>query len=272
MLTATWDAVFTLTAAAPTWTPPPLPTATDFPLEVVQAEMWGIPSFRAADGAFVLGSPDAPTTLVVFSDWACPHCQNLAPVIEEFIASDVASGAVNLEHRTMITAGGNATRAAARLAECVEQQRPGAFWSAYPALFGIAQLEPNVYNNPATLADALGTTIGLDDKALLACSETATQIVTDEHYAAEIGANYTPFVAVRDADGTLTVINDRTLEGIHAAIYGELPPVMLTPTFTPEETVQTGATAQASRATHLAGMVATQTAIHAVTATATPAP
>jgi protein-disulfide isomerase len=253
MLTATWDAAFTLTAAAPT--PTPIATATDFPLEPVIAEQWGIPSFRAADGAFVLGSPDAPTTLIVFSDWVCPHCQNLAPVIDDFIGADVVSGAVNLEHRTLITAGGNATRAAARLAECVDNQNPGMFWSAYPVLFEVAAQQPNVYNNPATLADALATTIGLDAEALLACSETAVQIGTDERYAAEIGANYTPFLAVRHADGTLTVINDRTLEGIREVVYGgqNAMPLEMTPTPTPD-------TAEATRAAELANAAATQAA------------
>jgi protein-disulfide isomerase len=261
MLTATWDAAFTQTAIAPT--PTPIATATDFPLMPVIAEQWGIPSFRAADGAFVLGSPDAPTTLVVFSDWVCPHCQNLAPVIDEFIASDVMSGAVNLEHRTLITAGGDATRIAASLAECVDNQKPGTFWSAYPALFGIARETPNVYNDPATLSRTLSTMFNVEP--LGSCHFTAMQINTDELYAAEIGANYTPFVAVRNADGTLTVVTDRTLEGIREAVYGgqNAMPLEMTPTPTPD-------TAEATRAAELANAAATQAAAGQPTATATP--
>jgi protein-disulfide isomerase len=263
MLTATWDAAFTQTAIAPT--PTPIATATDFPLEPVIAEQWGIPSFRAADGAFVLGNPEAPTTLVVFSDWACPHCQNLAPVIDAFIASDVVSGAVNLEHRTLITAGGDATRWAARLAECIDNQKPGAFWSAFPVLYGIAMESPDVYNDAFILGDALSAVLNLDTSLLTGCSRFAEQITTDERYAAEIGANYTPFVAVRNADGTLTVVDDRTLEGIREAVYGgqNAMPLEMTPTFTPD-------TAEATRAAELANAAATQAAAGQPTATATP--
>ena len=261
MLTATWDAAFTQTAAAPT--PTLVPTATDFPLAPVIAEEWGIPAFRAADGAFVLGSPDAPTTLVLFIDWACPHCQTFAPVIKEFIATDVVSGAVNLEHRTLITAGGGATGIAARLAECVEIQKPGAFWSVYPMLFEIAADQPDVYNDPATLSRTLAATFEVEP--LGSCHFTATQINTDELYAAEVGANYTPFMAVRNADGTLTLINDRTLEGIREAVYGgqNMMPSEMTPTFTPDS-------AEATRAAELANAAATQAAAGLLTATATP--
>lgn len=267
MLTATWDAAFTQTAAfvptlPPTWTPTSISPTLEFPTEPVISELWNLPAFRGEDGAFVLGDPSASTTLVVFSDWACPHCQNLAPVIDAFIASDVAGGAVNLEHRTLITAGGDATRWAARLAECIDNQKPGAFWSAFPVLYGIAMESPDVYNDAFILGDALSAVLNLDTSLLTGCSRFAEQITTDERYAAEIGANYTPFVAVRNADGTLTVVTDRTLEGIREAVYGgqNAMPLEMTPTFTPD-------TAEATRAAELANAAATQAAAGQPTAT-----
>src|SRR4051794_33993937 len=38
-----------------------------------------IPQSRTEDGAFVLGDPDAPITIIEFLDWGCPHCQAYKP-------------------------------------------------------------------------------------------------------------------------------------------------------------------------------------------------
>lgn len=51
------------------------------------------------DGAFVLGSPDAPVTIVEFLDFRCPHCQTYASTIDQVIEELVIPGAARLELR-----------------------------------------------------------------------------------------------------------------------------------------------------------------------------
>ena len=51
-----------------------------------------IPQSRTEDGAFVLGDPDAPVTIVEFADFMCPHCQAYQTTVNRFIEQYVATG------------------------------------------------------------------------------------------------------------------------------------------------------------------------------------
>src|SRR4051812_21621616 len=51
-----------------------------------------IPQGRTDDGAFILGDPAAPVTVMAFEDFLCPHCQDYQSVITRFIKEQVATG------------------------------------------------------------------------------------------------------------------------------------------------------------------------------------
>lgn len=238
-------------APQPSATPVPveLPDTADFPTEPVAAIGYGdLLLHRAADGAFILGDPDAPLTLVIFSDWACPHCQNFEPVIEELVAQDLPSGAFNIEHRTLVTAGQDSTPAASSLAECVDILSAGSFWAVRAYLYDVATENLTLYRDASALAAALSTEFAVDENALLACRSSAAQRTVDATYASEVGASSTPFMVIRSANGTLNPINDYTAAGIRAALLAVAAPAPVMDS------------AQATRAANLANLAATRAA------------
>lgn len=152
---------------------------------------------RGEDGAFILGSPDAPIRLIEFADFACPHCQSYRPAIAEFIDTYVTTGQAQLEFRFYPTAGGEMTVFAAQAAECADEQRPGAFWQAHDLLYEYALSGTYDRTIPEQLADDLA----LDEDAILLCMQTADQVVKDINFGREIGVSGTPAVLIRYAGG-----------------------------------------------------------------------
>ncbi len=154
-----------------------------------------LPASRGADGAFVLGDPAAPRTLIEFADWACPHCIEYRPTIEQFIRDYVVSGEANFEFRILPTAGGTRTVVAAQVAECADRQQPGAFWQASQVLYTLA--EARTYDAlDAQITEALG----LDAEAMAACLPEAGQVLTDMRYASAHGISSTPAVLIREGE------------------------------------------------------------------------
>ena len=177
---------------------PDAPTVTD-----VYAD---IPQSRGEDGAFILGDPDAPVTIIEFLDFGCPHCQAYKPTIDTFIDEYVATGQAQYEVRLFPTAGGDLTVFAGRLAECADDARPGSFWSAYDTFFTLG-----IYGSyKDQLGQVMADNLRLDYASLLDCVQTAEQIATDVEYGLALGVNGTPAVLVRFGDDDATYI---TLDG-----------------------------------------------------------
>ena len=80
----------------------------------------------------VLGSPSAPITVVVFSDYTCRHCRDLESVLAGIQSSH--PDRVRVIARDFPLQGvGSASFMAAQAAECADQQ--GAFWPMREHLF-----------------------------------------------------------------------------------------------------------------------------------------
>jgi protein-disulfide isomerase len=165
---------------------------------------------RTADGAFLLGDPNAPFTLIEFADFRCPACQTFKPVIDEFINRHVRTGQANLEYRTFVTAGGPLTERAAHLGECAEAQRTGAFWQAYELFYSYAVT--GRYNERMTAPFAQD--MGLDQNQLIACIPNATQLNVDFAYAQRLGVSATPAIFYRYGNTPPQVWQGRTIEEI----------------------------------------------------------
>ncbi|MFQ3566193.1 MAG: thioredoxin domain-containing protein [Aggregatilineales bacterium] len=166
------------------------------------ARLVELPQDRTADGAFVLGETDAPLTLIIFFDWACPHCQTYHDAVELPLLDHVEAGRVRLELRPLPTAGGTLTAAAARLAECVEAQVFGGFRSMYAYLYELAVARQ--YNEAAILRQV--NSFNIDQNQLATCVGKADQIVRDVMFAVEQGVNSTPSVMMRQGDAGATFI------------------------------------------------------------------
>ncbi len=79
-----------------------------------------IPKSRTADGAFVLGNPDALVRLIEFSDFLCTSCQNYETVIQHFIEQYVLTGEAQLEYRMFPVIDPVLSSLSASLVECTD--------------------------------------------------------------------------------------------------------------------------------------------------------
>ena len=169
-----------------------------------------IPQSRTVDGGFVLGDPDAPLTIVEFSDFLCGHCQQYEAVVSQFIEEFVVTGEAKFEYRMFPVIDPEASPFVAQLAECADTLRPGSFWEAHDVLFaliidqGLTQSSVDMYVDRMEL--------NLDD--LVACFEGANQIAVDSEFGSDLGVTGTPAVMVRYGDGEpeWIVVDDQTFD------------------------------------------------------------
>lgn len=92
----------------------------------------GLPRHLTGDDAPVLGDVTAPITLVVFVDFACPHCADYEATLREFITTYVRPGKARLEMRVLGGLDPSGSPLAARAALCATEQN--AFWEMQDAL------------------------------------------------------------------------------------------------------------------------------------------
>jgi protein-disulfide isomerase len=160
--------------------------------------MMEIPRSSTEDGGFILGYDDAPVTIIEFADWACPHCQNYKPVIDQFIEEYVETGQAKFEFRVYPTAGGRLTLFAGLFAECVDEARPGAFWDAHDILYELAFDE--AYDEE--LGQVVARELDLNYEDLLTCAaEDAESVLQTAELADDLGVGGTPAIAIRYGDG-----------------------------------------------------------------------
>jgi protein-disulfide isomerase len=132
---------------------------------------------RTADGAFILGDPTAPITIVAFEDFLCPHCQDYQPEIHAILEQYVATGKARFEFRMLPV--NNMSAVSFGLAECADELQPGTFWKAHDELFRVASTTRFDQSSPRDFATEMGLSYG----ALLECLETADQYQIDGQLA-----------------------------------------------------------------------------------------
>jgi len=167
-----------------------------------------IPHSRTADGAFVLGDPNAPVTIIAFEDFICPHCQRYKPTVDQFIATYVVTGEAKFEYRAFPVVDPTYSPYLPQLAECADNQQEGMFWPAYEVLYQMStarEVGPSVAND-------LAGRLGLDANALIQCAPMASQVNTDRELAGRLHISGTPGVMVQygDGDPTFITVNGQT--------------------------------------------------------------
>src|SRR2546428_8616297 len=112
------------------------------------------------DPARVRGEAKAPVTIVEFSDFQCPYCKKVQPILNDLLAN--YSGRVKLAYRDVPLRTLHAqAQLAAEAARCAEDQ--GMFWQYHDALFA----------DQSKLDDAglvkTAQMLGLDEKSFQTC-------------------------------------------------------------------------------------------------------
>lgn len=156
------------------------------------------PRFRVAATGPSLGPKNASVTIILFSDFQCPYCARLVPVLRQILAKYPDDVRLVYRHLPLITLHAHANDAAAA-SVCADRQ--GQFWPLYDALFADQrQLSPA----------AIRTTIvrlGLDAQAFddcLAHGDPQNVVSIDAAMANDLGLSGTPvmFINGRLAAGT----------------------------------------------------------------------
>ena len=131
------------------------------------------------------GSPDAPVTIVEFSDFQCPFCKSVQPVIRQL--RERYPEQVSWRFKDLpLTAIHPGAQRAAEAARCAGEQ--GKFWEYRDALFGAAQVTLDMHKEVAE-------TLGLDSESFQRClsSERHRDAVTgDNEEAGNLGITGTP--------------------------------------------------------------------------------
>jgi hypothetical protein len=159
----------------------------------------GSNQFRGVDGAFTLGDPDAPVTVIEFADYLCGFCQIYHETIKEFIRTFVATGQAKFEYRFMPIIDQNFSPLMSATTECAADQ--DAFWPTYEVMYELATDRTLTADFVTTVAERLD----LDAEVLNDCvNELGTrpfQFETDYVLATELGVTGTPAIRVRVGDG-----------------------------------------------------------------------
>lgn len=156
-----------------------------------------VPAATLSDGASaVAGSPEAPVTLVVFSDFQCTYCKRFADWLKAETAR-LDANQLRVVHRHFPLLSIHAwAQAAAGAAACAAVQSPAAFWKLHDSIFA-DQASINPGNVKDKLQDYAQSITGLDLPAYEACVETGQALEAvrkDQRLGASAQVRGTPTV------------------------------------------------------------------------------
>ena len=139
-----------------------------------------------------LGSPEAPLTMLEFSDFSCPYCARFAlETLPQLREEYIDSGRVRL-YFLPFPVHGEAAKVEAEAAFCAAAQ--GLYWEFQKAAFSYAEEHGYPELGGEALALILGS-VGGDPEGLLACLSSGTYAETVEQtiaIARELGVRGTP--------------------------------------------------------------------------------
>jgi protein-disulfide isomerase len=158
-----------------------------------------------------LGSPDAPIAMVEFSDFTCPSCQRVRPVLEAFVKA--RADRVKLYFKPFPIERHAGALEMAQAAEWARER--GIFWPMHDALFD----DPGARSaeDLARLARALGADPA-DLRAALTEQRHLPKIRASQAEARAAGIRGTPTVFL---GGRMLVLSDFSEEGLEQALEDE---------------------------------------------------
>ena len=178
------------------------------------------------DNQPMIGDPDAPITIVEFSDFQCPFCskfheQTLPSIMENY----VDTGKVNFVYRDLPLGFHPNANPASIAAECANEQ--GKFWEYHDVLFqNQAQWQGLGTDDFSSTAKQFASDMGLESASFETClssSETATKVSQDSRDAASYGATGTPtFFIGNEKDGFVKLVGAQPFAAFEAEINSQL--------------------------------------------------
>ncbi len=148
------------------------------------------------EGFPMRGDPNAPVTIVEYSDYACPFCARLAqdtmPQVRE---AYVDSGQVRIFFKDFTVVGGER---AAEAAHCAGEQ--GSYWEYYDKLFANQEVERAQWSD-SEVHRRYAQELGLDVEAHVACfteRRYQARVAASTQEAIDNGARGTPHVFVNN--------------------------------------------------------------------------
>lgn len=170
------------------------PAGDDNPTDPGDTGTTDIVEVTLTDADYVKGDPDAPVTIVEYSDFQCPYCQRFylqtLPSIQE---NYIDTGKVKLVYRHFPLSFHQNAEIAAEAAECAGEQDDEMFWAMHDMMF------ENGSGDGSGLAreDLIGyaTTLGLDVDAFTTCVDEnryADKIQSDMASGVAAGVTGTP--------------------------------------------------------------------------------
>ncbi|MDP2948310.1 MAG: DsbA family protein [Chloroflexota bacterium] len=166
----------------------------------------------------ILGSANAPLTIVEYSDFQCPFCGELAQEIMPQLEKDyLATGKAKLVFK-YVRFLGDESQWAAEAADCAGEQ--GKFWDYHDMLFANQRGE----NKGAFSKDNLkrfAAALNLDTTAFNACLDEGRytgKVAENNNEARTRGINSTPTVFV----GQTSIVGLKSYEAFKTAIEEEL--------------------------------------------------
>ncbi|HLF71173.1 MAG TPA: DsbA family protein [Dehalococcoidia bacterium] len=157
-------------------------------------------SHEAPAEGFVLGSPDAPVTIMAWEDFQCPICKAAnASVLKQVEQDYVTAGKAKILFRQFPFLGQESIWAA-EASQCAADQ--GKFWDYHDALFNAQGAENSGALSKANLKRIAGDT-GLDLTAFNTCFDSGAHqasVQAEKQEGAQLGISGTPTIFV---NGTL---------------------------------------------------------------------
>ncbi len=155
----------------------------DAPIETPQVVRYDVP----VDDDPFLGSPNAPITIVEFSDYECPYCRQWHSEVYTQII-DTYGDQIRFVYRDFPLESIHVNaKPAAEAANCANEK--GVFWDFHDKLFSMELgLSPSAYQEYATQ-------LGLDAQEFQECIESRRyqqEVQSDFDFAANLGVRSTP--------------------------------------------------------------------------------
>ncbi len=156
-------------------------------------------------GAPMQGKADAPVTMVVFSDFECPWCSKLKPVLDQLLAHNKDKLRIVFKHMPLQMHPQAEPAALAAIAA----QKQGKFWEMHDALFEVTNWTPN-------MIDETALKVGLNMekfRADLASQEIQMQLGKDKTDAQLADVTSTPSLFINGRP-----VRERSLQALQAMV------------------------------------------------------
>ena len=161
------------------------------------------------NGAPFKGTADAPVTLSLFTDFECPYCKQIIPLLEEVLAKNPKT--VKLAFKNMPLKFHKMAEPSAKAALAANEQ--GKFWPFHDRVFAESKLSDETLTK---IAKDLGLDMSRFEKDM-ASPSTQARLQKDLIDAQSAGVTGTPTVFINGRTPKA-----RTLEGFQAIIDDEL--------------------------------------------------